>query len=283
MIDLKAILIQHPNCLSSRATFKSVLMDSYPTEKRLLNILTILFECGVAYKIKEKKTIDAKEMQGLISQIENEYGISGRYSQEAILVWATAFDVTASAIKTEATSNIAYDNELVDHYYEMGWQYDVGFMHEQDYQKAAQFYLKAANLGHLKAQSKLAYMYRFGDYFEENDAEAFKWFCKAAAQGDDDALSIVKVQMESDANEWRQKHMTENSPIVVTAPIQKLSPLDMYRIGTVYHHGFRTYHLEKDYAKAAFWWRYAASLGYEPANWVLKVFEDEIQAAESSK
>lgn len=101
MIDLKSILKQHPNCLNSRASFKSVLMDKYPSEKRAVNILTILFECGVANKIKVKKSIDANEMQGLIAQIENEYGISGQYSQDAILVWAAAFDVTASAVKIQ--------------------------------------------------------------------------------------------------------------------------------------------------------------------------------------
>ena len=104
MIDLKSILQQHPNCLSSRASFKSVLMDKYPSEKRMVNILTILFECGVAHKIKEKKILDTNEILGLIAQIENEYGISGQYSQEAILVWAAAFNITASAIKTQSSN-----------------------------------------------------------------------------------------------------------------------------------------------------------------------------------
>ena len=107
MIDLKSILQQHPNCLNSRASFKSVLMDKYPSERRMVNILTILFECGVANKIKSKKSIDANEMQGLIAQIENEYGISGQYSQDAILVWASAFDVTAFAVKTNYSPDIS--------------------------------------------------------------------------------------------------------------------------------------------------------------------------------
>lgn len=98
MIDLKSILTHHPNCLSSRSSFKSVLMDKYPSEKRTVNILTILFECGVANKIKLKKRIDANEIQGLIVQIENEYGISAQYAQEAILIWASAFDVSAEKI-----------------------------------------------------------------------------------------------------------------------------------------------------------------------------------------
>ena len=104
MIDLKSILTHHPNCLSSRSSFKSVLMDKYPSEKRTVNILTILFECGVANKIKLKKRIDANEMQGLIVQIENEYGISAQYAQEAILIWASAFDVSAEKFNLCASS-----------------------------------------------------------------------------------------------------------------------------------------------------------------------------------
>ena len=73
-------------------------MDKYPSEKRMVNILTILFECGIAKKIEAKKHLDTNEMQALIVQIENEYGIPGYYSQEAILTWASAFGVTASAI-----------------------------------------------------------------------------------------------------------------------------------------------------------------------------------------
>lgn len=99
MVDLKSILQKHPNCLNSRASFKSILMDTYPSEKRLVNILTILFECGVANKIKAKASIDPNEMQGLIAQIENEYGIAGLYSQDAILLWADAFGVSATSIQ----------------------------------------------------------------------------------------------------------------------------------------------------------------------------------------
>lgn len=99
MVDLKLILQKYPNCLNSRASFKSILMDTYPSEKRLVNILTILFECGVANKIKLKKRIDGNEMQGLITQVENEYGISAQYTQEAIIIWASAFDVSAEKIK----------------------------------------------------------------------------------------------------------------------------------------------------------------------------------------
>ena len=74
-------------------------MDKYPTEKRMINIVTILFECGIVNRIKAKSSINADEMQKFLTQIENEYGISAQYSQEAIMIWATAFDITVSVIK----------------------------------------------------------------------------------------------------------------------------------------------------------------------------------------
>lgn len=112
MIDLKSILQKHPNCLSSRSAFKSVLMDKYPSEKRMVNILTILYECGVANKIKAKNRIDSNEMQSLIAQIENEYGISAQYSQDAVIIWATAYGISAYRIKIK-TEPIIRNTESV--------------------------------------------------------------------------------------------------------------------------------------------------------------------------
>lgn len=124
MIDLKSVLASHPDCLSSKASLKSVLMDIYPSEKTMVNILTILFECGVADKIKATKNIDSNEMQRLIAQIENEYCISGQYSQDAILVWAAAFDVAVSSGKTntaavapsEVSNPVVYVQSSADDY-----------------------------------------------------------------------------------------------------------------------------------------------------------------------
>lgn len=94
MIDLKTILKQHPNCLNSRASFKSVLMDKYPDEKRMVNILTIMFECGIVQKIRSKASLNDNDMQALLMQIESDYGILSKYAYEAVIAWATAFDVT---------------------------------------------------------------------------------------------------------------------------------------------------------------------------------------------
>lgn len=93
MIDLKSILKQHPNCLNSRTSFKSVLMDTYPDEKRTVNILTIMFECGIVQKIKSKAVLEDNDFQALQIQLENEYGINSKYSNDSIKIWADAFSI----------------------------------------------------------------------------------------------------------------------------------------------------------------------------------------------
>lgn len=93
MIDLKTILAKYPNCLSSRASFKSVLMDSYPNEKRTVNILTIMFECGIVQKIKSKSTLEENDFQAFLLQLENDYGIIAQYSAESLKIWADALGV----------------------------------------------------------------------------------------------------------------------------------------------------------------------------------------------
>ena len=50
--------------------------------------------------------------------------------------------------------------------------------------KAVKWYRKAADQGHVVAQTSLGIMYDFGKGVLENDAEAVKWFLKAAQQGE---------------------------------------------------------------------------------------------------
>ena len=120
--------------------------------------------------------------------------------------------------------------ELADDYY-FGHDCDI------NYELAAYWYLKAANLGFGEAQYRIAKMYLWGDITEDN-IEATKWFCKAALQGYErqgtyfceNPIDDIKLCMEFTANEWREAHMREGSSDVVTVPIYTLTPMDMYCI-----------------------------------------------------
>lgn len=55
---------------------------------------------------------------------------------------------------------------------------------EQDYQSAAEWFLKAANQGSPDAQVELGQLYRDGKGVEKNHTTAVEWFRKASEQGD---------------------------------------------------------------------------------------------------
>lgn len=109
MVDLKLILRQHPKCLSSRASFKAVLMDTYPDEKRTVNILTIMFECGLVQKIKSKSVLEDNDFRAMLLQLENDYGIISKYSGESIRIWADALGVAVQARSEQPSSPVTHE------------------------------------------------------------------------------------------------------------------------------------------------------------------------------
>src|SRR5882762_6136971 len=62
--------------------------------------------------------------------------------------------------------------------------YDLGAGETQDDAEAARWYRKAAEQGYALAQFNLAVMYDHGQGVAKNQAEAGKWFRTAADQGD---------------------------------------------------------------------------------------------------
>ena len=62
---------------------------------------------------------------------------------------------------------------------------------EGNYDDAAKWYRKSADLGWAPAQYKLAHCYYYGEGVEMNDEEAVRWFRKSAEQGYIDALNYM--------------------------------------------------------------------------------------------
>lgn len=113
MIDLKTVLREHPGCLSSRASFRSILMDIYPNEKRMVNILTSMLECGIVQKIKNRKILNNNEVQAILGQLENEYGIASIYASNGIKIWADAFSVSVQATSVQTTRSVIAPQPIV--------------------------------------------------------------------------------------------------------------------------------------------------------------------------
>ena len=89
---------------------------------------------------------------------------------------------TVSPLKEEESAKIIPENDL-------GYVYYNGQGVEQDYQKAFNWYRKAAEAGDTIAQSNLGYMYYQGQGVEQDYEKAFIWYQKSAEGGNVTAQS----------------------------------------------------------------------------------------------
>ena len=67
--------------------------------------------------------------------------------------------------------------------FELGLAYDHGWGMANDDAEAVRWYKKAAEQGHAGAQKNLGWMYEHGRGVPRDDAEAVRWYRKAAEQG----------------------------------------------------------------------------------------------------
>lgn len=74
----------------------------------------------------------------------------------------------------------------------LGRIYDVGNSVPQDLKKAADYYLKAANLGHPQAMFNLGVMCINGEGVTQNPQQAIFWLQKAAEKGEPKAVLALK-------------------------------------------------------------------------------------------
>ena len=74
----------------------------------------------------------------------------------------------------------------------LAFMYHLGQGVEQSYERAAEYYEQAAHLGFAKAQFNLGCCYANGEGVEQNMAAAKEWAEKAAAQGNENAIAILK-------------------------------------------------------------------------------------------
>jgi hypothetical protein len=116
--------------------------------------------------------------------------------------------------------------------------------------------IEKANKGDAEAQTALAERYRTGEGVPKNDAEAAKWYRKAAEQGVPEAqANLGRMQANGqgvprnygEAVEWYQKAADQGNAKAQNG------------LGVMYHNGFG---VERDDAEAMKWFRKAAKQGY---------------------
>lgn len=119
-------------------------------------------------------------------------------------------------VETNASTNTVPSTNKAEEYYNNAQKYDK----EGKYVESLEWYIKAANLGHIDAQSRLGLMYLSGEGVTQDYSKAFEWYQKAADQ--DDVLSqffigsfyhsgIGVKQDYNKAFEWYQKAAKQNN------------------------------------------------------------------------
>jgi hypothetical protein len=139
---------------------------------------------------------------------------------------------------------------------------------EQDSVRAAYWYLKAAEAGHVHAQHNLAVAYASGDGVEMDISKAVQWWQRAARFGNSDSqynLGIlyamgthgIKKNLDKAKKWWRKAAM-------------KGDPMAQYNLGTIYANGEG--HV-RSYCEAMRWWEKSASMGIQQASWALEIIK----------
>lgn len=102
--------------------------------------------------------------------------------------------------KKQDAANQALDNDVRNSQigdatglFEMGLRYYNGNSVEQDYKKAYDFWLKAAEKGHKVAKYNLGVMLENGEGTDANDDVALSWYQQAADQGHAGAINKIGV------------------------------------------------------------------------------------------
>jgi serine/threonine protein kinase/TPR repeat protein len=147
-----------------------------------------------------------------------------------------------------------------DAQYALGYILERGLNGTKDEKQAADYYLKAAQKGHLSSAFKLAQMYESGRGVEsKSDEQAFFWYRKVAEAGDIDAMYNVAAMYQ--AGRGTEKSYEHAFDWYLKAA--KLGdPQAQNSLGILYHSGMGTSHSESD---AVYWFRVAAEAGFAKA------------------
>jgi len=155
----------------------------------------------------------------------------------------------------ELAEPLARDGDR-DAQYALGVIFDRGLNGTKNENLAADYYRKAAEQGHPKAEFKLASMYTTGRGVDEkSDEQAFRWYLKAAEAGDVDAeYSVAAIyQTGKGAEQSNEKAFSWFLKAADQGDVDAA-----YNVGAMYQNGSG---VEKSNEHAFDWYLKAAKLG----------------------
>ena len=137
----------------------------------------------------------------------------------------------------------------------LGLQYENGDRVEQDYAKAMEYYLSAAEAGNGEGMRRVGRLYQYGNGVESDYALAMEWYVRGAEAGDAGSIRNIGYLYENGfgveqdyavAMEWYLKAAEAGEPKA------------MNDIGYLYENGLG---VEQDYSLAMEWYLKAAEMG----------------------
>lgn len=147
--------------------------------------------------------------------------------------------------------------------YYLGEACFVGNGIEQDYCKAAEYYLDAADDGFAPAQNSIGLCYKYGDGVTQDEKAAFEWFYKASKLGCTEAQT--NLAMCYDNGFGVEKDYEEAAIWYKRAAVQG-NVQAQYNLGVCYKFGFG---VDKSDKEAVLWFKMSAIQGYAQAQTLL--------------
>ena len=103
-IDLKLVILQHPDCLDNDRKLKAVLLDLYPDCKRgMINILVAIQQCGIVAEMQASKNPSALDMSRWKKVLDDNYAFDAATAETCLQMWSSAIEIQ----KTNQEKNIA--------------------------------------------------------------------------------------------------------------------------------------------------------------------------------
>ena len=202
--------------------------------------------------------------------LDLEYFISieARERKRKAVIFSSVAAVLVIAVGTLVWHNfdflrIMYDAEAQ---YNLGAMYYYGRGVEQDYNKAIEWYEKAAVNGNAAAQVSLGYMYDKGLGVAQDYDKAIEWYAKAAANGNTvaEASLIYMYDKNSGTKQIYDKAIKWHETATADGYIDSRSNFAQwcYELGENYFNGNG---VERDFDKAIEWYEKAAANGNSKA------------------
>ena len=143
--------------------------------------------------------------------------------------------------------------------YKIAQVYDAGMLVNEDDQKAFQWYLRASEGGHIEAQYNLAYKYDVGNGTAENNSEAVRWYSIAADSGH--VTAQANLAQMYDVGEGVEEDDEKALKLYLKAA-QQGHAIAQLNLGIKYDNGDGVF---EDNQEAIHWYQKAADQGFAMA------------------